>query len=45
LIGFPLRLLAGLFALAATISVVPSMVARLVVPALELAGRLAFALR
>lgn len=44
-IGFPLRLLAGLFALAATIAVVPSMVARLVVPALELAGRVAFAFR
>jgi flagellar biosynthetic protein FliR len=44
-IGFPLRLLAGLIALAATIAVVPSLVARLVVPALELAGRLAFAFR
>jgi flagellar biosynthesis protein FliR len=44
-IGFPLRLLAGLFALAATIAVVPSLVARLVVPALDLAGRLAFAFR
>lgn len=44
-VGFPLRLLAGLFALAATIAVVPSMVARLVVPALELAGRVAFAFR
>lgn len=44
-IGFPLRLLAGLVALAATIAVVPSIVARLVVPALEMAGRLAFAFR
>jgi flagellar biosynthesis protein FliR len=44
-IGFPLRLLAGLVALAATIAVVPSMVARLVTPALEFAGRLAFAFR
>lgn len=44
-IGFPVRLLAGLVALAATIAVVPSIVARLMVPALELAGRLAFAFR
>lgn len=44
-IGFPLRLLAGLFALAATVSVVPSLVTRLVVPALDMAGRLAFAFR
>jgi flagellar biosynthesis protein FliR len=44
-IGFPVRLLAGLFALAATIAIVPAMVARLVAPALEVAGRLAFAFR
>ena len=44
-IGFPLRLLAGLVALAGTIGVVPSVVAHLVVPALELAGRLAFGFR
>lgn len=44
-IGFPLRLLAGLIALAATIGVVPGLVARLVTPALEMAGRLAFAFR
>ncbi len=44
-IGFPLRLLAGLIALAATIAVVPSMVERLLGPALEAAGKLAFAFR
>lgn len=44
-IGFPIRLLAGLVALAAAIAVVPSVVSRLVMPSLELAGRLAFAFR
>jgi flagellar biosynthetic protein FliR len=44
-IGFPIRLLAGLIALAAAIGVVPSLTARLVGPALELAGRLAHAFR
>jgi flagellar biosynthesis protein FliR len=44
-LGFPIRLLAGLVALAAAIGVVPSVVTRLVVPALEMAGRLAFAFR
>lgn len=44
-IGFPIRLLAGLIALAAAIGVVPSVVSRLVVPALEMAGRLAFGFR
>jgi flagellar biosynthesis protein FliR len=44
-IGFPVRLLAGLIALSATIGVVPSIVARLITPALELAGRLVFAFR
>jgi len=44
-IGFPIRLIAGLVALAATIGVVPTVVSRLVVPALEMAGRLAYSLR
>jgi flagellar biosynthesis protein FliR len=44
-LGFPIRLIAGLVALAATIGVVPSVVSRLVVPALEMAGRLAYSLR
>jgi flagellar biosynthesis protein FliR len=44
-LGFPIRLIAGLIALAATIGVVPSVVTRLVVPALEMAGRLAHSLR
>ena len=44
-LGFPIRLLAGLIALAAAIGVVPSALSRLVVPALEMAGRLAFAFR
>jgi flagellar biosynthesis protein FliR len=44
-VGFPIRLLAGLAALAAAIGVVPGVVARLVVPALELAGRLAYGFR
>jgi flagellar biosynthetic protein FliR len=44
-LGFPIRLIAGLVALAATIGVVPSVVARFVVPALEMAGRLAYSLR
>jgi flagellar biosynthesis protein FliR len=44
-LGFPIRLIAGLVALAATIGVVPSVVSRLVVPALEIAGRLAYSFR
>jgi len=44
-IGFPVRLIAGLVALAAAIGVVPAVVSRLVVPALEMAGRLAYSLR
>jgi flagellar biosynthetic protein FliR len=44
-IGFPIRLLAGLVALAAAVGVVPSVVTRLVMPALELAGRLAYGFR
>jgi flagellar biosynthesis protein FliR len=44
-LGFPIRLLAGLVALAAAIGVVPSVVSRLVVPALEMAGRLAYGFR
>jgi flagellar biosynthetic protein FliR len=45
MLGLPIRVLAGLIALAAAIGVVPSMVSRLVVPALEMAGRLAFDFR
>jgi flagellar biosynthesis protein FliR len=44
-LGFPIRLIAGLVALAATIGVVPNVVSRLIVPALEMAGRLAYSLR
>jgi flagellar biosynthesis protein FliR len=44
-LGFPIRLLAGLIALAAAVGVVPSVVSRLVVPALEMAGRLAYSFR
>jgi flagellar biosynthesis protein FliR len=44
-IGFPVRLIAGLVALSAAIGVVPAVVSRLVVPALEMAGRLAYSLR
>jgi flagellar biosynthetic protein FliR len=44
-VGFPIRLIAGLIALAAAIGVVPSVLSRLVVPALEMAGRLAYSLR
>jgi flagellar biosynthesis protein FliR len=44
-IGFPIRLIAGLVALAATIGAVPTVISRLLVPALELAGRLAYSLR
>ena len=44
-IGFPIRLVAGLAVLAATIGVVPAVVDRVIVPALELAMRLAQALR
>jgi flagellar biosynthetic protein FliR len=44
-VGAPLRLMAGLVALAAAIGVLPNAVARLVTPTLELAGRLALAFR
>lgn len=44
-VGAPLRLMAGLLALAAAIGVLPNAVARLVTPTLELAGRLALAFR
>jgi|WetSurMetagenome_2_1015567.scaffolds.fasta_scaffold61912_2 flagellar biosynthesis protein FliR len=44
-IGFPVRLIAGLIALAATVGAVPAVVSRLLVPALEMAGRLAYSLR
>jgi flagellar biosynthetic protein FliR len=44
-LGFPIRLIAGLVALAATIGVVPTVVSRMVVPALEMAGRLAYSLK
>lgn len=44
-IGFPIRLIAGLAALAATIGVVPSVVNRMVMPALEMAVRLVQAFR
>jgi flagellar biosynthesis protein FliR len=44
-IGFPVRLVAGLVALAAAVGVVPSVVSRLVLPALEMAGRLAYGFR
>jgi flagellar biosynthetic protein FliR len=44
-VGFPVRLIAGLVALAAAIGVVPSVVSRLLVPALEMAGRFAYSLR
>lgn len=44
-LGFPIRLLAGLIALAAAIAAVPSMVSRLIGPALEIAGRLAYGFR
>jgi flagellar biosynthesis protein FliR len=44
-IGFPLRLLAGLIALAAAIEVVPSVTIHAVGRAMELAGRLAYGFR
>jgi flagellar biosynthesis protein FliR len=44
-IGFPVRLIAGLVALAAAVGAVPSVVTRLVLPALEMAGRLAYGFR
>lgn len=44
-LAFPVRLVAGLVALAAAVGVVPTVVSRLVVPALEIAGRLAYSLR
>jgi len=44
-LGFPIKLMVGLVALAAAVGVVPSVVAGLVVPALEMAGRLAYSFR